>query len=289
MSTPFGFVSSSASEPTPAANALLARVEEAGLNASAPPQQLLYDGWLLRFSPGKAKRARCVNALAAGHLPLQEKLDYVRQLFAQHKLPAIVRVTPFAQPAGLDTELAAQGWRQFEDTRVMTADLSVLQGDDAISMRLLGKNALETRMDIAHTGLKLERPSVTAFADIVGTLRGSPAEQRRAHAQRLAASPVPFEPFALNDARGVAVACGQIARECALVGVYDVFVREDARGKGIAGALTAAMLRHAAQQGARTAYLQVDANNTAARAVYSKFGFADAYGYWYRSLEEHIE
>ncbi|MFM2397946.1 MAG: hypothetical protein RL341_103 [Pseudomonadota bacterium] len=286
MSTAYGFASTPATH-----HALLARVEEAGLNASAPPQQLLYDGWLLRFSPGKAKRARCVNALAAGHLPLQEKLDYVRQLFAQHKLPAIIRITPFAQPAGLDAQLAAQGWQQFEDTRVMTADLAGLQGsqgDSAVSMRLLGPNALETRINSALATFKLERPTVTAFADIVGTLRGSPAEQRRAHAQRLAASPVPFEPFALNDARGVAVACGQIAREGTLVGVYDVFVREDARGKGIAAALTAAMLRHAIAQGARTAYLQVDANNTAARSVYTKLGFADAYGYWYRAIDPDV-
>ena len=38
--------------------ALLSRVEDAGINASAPPQQRWLDGWLLRFSPGKAKRAR---------------------------------------------------------------------------------------------------------------------------------------------------------------------------------------------------------------------------------------
>ena len=51
----------------------LARIEDAGLNASAPAQQRLLDGWLLRFSPGKAKRARCINALSAGRLPLAEK------------------------------------------------------------------------------------------------------------------------------------------------------------------------------------------------------------------------
>ncbi len=45
---------------------LLARIEDAGLNASAPPQQRVLDGWLLRFSPGKAKRARCVNAIGVG-------------------------------------------------------------------------------------------------------------------------------------------------------------------------------------------------------------------------------
>jgi len=47
---------------------LLSRVEDAGLNASAPPQQRWIDGWLVRFSPGKAKRARCVNAVAPGFI-----------------------------------------------------------------------------------------------------------------------------------------------------------------------------------------------------------------------------
>lgn len=41
----------------------LRRIEELGLNSSAPPGQLLYDGWLLRLLPGQAKRARSVNAV----------------------------------------------------------------------------------------------------------------------------------------------------------------------------------------------------------------------------------
>ena len=46
---------------------LLSRIEDAALNASAPPQQRWVDGWLLRYSPGRAKRARCVNAVALCH------------------------------------------------------------------------------------------------------------------------------------------------------------------------------------------------------------------------------
>jgi GNAT superfamily N-acetyltransferase len=290
MATAFGFAY------VPATNHVsLARIEEAGLNAAAPPQQLLYDGWLLRFSPGKAKRARCVNAIAPGLLPLAEKLTHAQDFFARHKLPTMVRITPFSQPQDLDAQLHALGWQQFDDTRVMTLDLSAfadLEGDRAISMRVFSQNALEMTANIASAisrySLNLEQPNVMAFADIVGTLRGSPAEQRRAHAQRLAASPVTPEPFALTDARGVGVACGQVAREGTLVGVYDVFVREDWRGKGVAAALTTRMLTHAVKQGARTAYLQVDANNTAARAVYTKLGFADAYGYWYRAIDPAV-
>ena len=54
---------------------LLSRIEDAGLNASAPPQQRWVDGWLVRFSPGKAQRARCINALAPRRFaPWSEKL-----------------------------------------------------------------------------------------------------------------------------------------------------------------------------------------------------------------------
>ncbi|HNK16945.1 MAG TPA: hypothetical protein PLG92_01095, partial [Piscinibacter sp.] len=82
---------------------LLSRVEDAGLNASAPPQQRWVDGWLLRFSPGKAKRSRCVNAVAPGRMPVAHKLALCEPVFAQAGLPLIVRITPFSEPAGLDS------------------------------------------------------------------------------------------------------------------------------------------------------------------------------------------
>jgi hypothetical protein len=54
--------------------ALLARIEDAGINASAPREQRWVDGWLVRLSPGKAKRARCIQAVAPGRLGIDEKL-----------------------------------------------------------------------------------------------------------------------------------------------------------------------------------------------------------------------
>jgi ribosomal protein S18 acetylase RimI-like enzyme len=45
------------------------------------------------------------------------------------------------------------------------------------------------------------------------------------------------------------------------------------------------MLARAAEQGARHAYLQVEGDNAAARAVYQGLGFADAYAYHYRTPE----
>ena len=104
---------------------LLSRIEDAGLNASAPPEQRWLDGWLVRFSGDKAKRARCINAVSVGRTSVANKLALCSALYAQAKLPLVVRVTPFSQPANLDAQLADLGMPKLDDTRVMvTASLA---------------------------------------------------------------------------------------------------------------------------------------------------------------------
>lgn len=242
---------------------LLGRVEDAGLNASAPPEQRWLDGWLMRFSPGKAKRARCINAVAEGRLPLDERLRWAAEAYREHGLPLIMRITPFTAPAYLESALADRGWRSFDDTRVMLwAGMSPIPPAD------------------------LAPQSVTPleYAEIVGALRGSPASQRMAHARRLLASPVPYQGFVVRDGTEV-LACGQFAREADLAGLYDVFTAPAARGRGLARRLCTWLLARAASEGARHAYLQVEGDNHPARAVYHRLGFADAYRYGYRTPE----
>ena len=245
---------------------LLSRVEDAGINASAPPQQRWLDGWLLRFSPGKAKRARCIQAVADGRLPLDERLALCSQVFAEAGLPMVVRLTPFSRPSGLDDHLAALGWQLLDDTRVMVAP------------------ELPQRADPLPQGLRLEMLDAAGFAETVGELRGSPAGQRAAQGQRLALSPVPYQGWVLRRYADAAVlVCGQTATEADLVGLYDVFSHPEARGQGLARWLCTTLLAQAWAAGARTAYLQVEAGNAPARAIYHRLGFDDAYAYHYRS------
>ena len=246
---------------------LLSRIESAGLNASAPPQQRWLDGWLVRFSPCKAKRARCVNAVAEGRLGVAERLAACEAVFERAALPAIYRITPFTRPADLDRILEARGLRRFDDTRVMAlADLSRLAPPS------LG-------------ALTLHRLDHTAFAERVGGFRGSANAQRTAHAERLVNSPVPYSGFELRDAGGVSVACGEFALEGELVGLYDVYTVESARRRGLAGLLCRHLLAAAVARGAWHAYLQVEGDNHAARAVYQRLGFVDGYAYHYRTRD----
>ena len=54
-------------------------------------------------------------------------------------------------------------------------------------------------------------------------------------------------------------------------------------GRGVATAILGQLLAWAWDHGSTHAYLQVDANNHRALAVYRRFGFATAYTYHYRA------
>ena len=250
-------------------DALLARIEDAGINASAPREQRWVDGWLVRLSPGKAKRARCIQAVAPGRLGIDEKLALCLPLFAAAGLRAFVRITPFSEPAGLDDHLAARGMERIDDTRVMVvASLNPFVADSGV---------------VAPGSARIDSAGADEFAEWVGLARGSPPLERHAHAERIAAAPVPRHNVLARDERGVVVACAQVVIEGKVAGLYDVFTAESARGRGYADRLCRHLLGHAARTGARVGYLQVDAANEVARRLYHRLGFVDGYGYHYRT------
>jgi len=241
---------------------LAQRAELAGLNASAPPQQAHIEGWLLRLSPGKAKRSRCINALAEGTLPLDDLLARCKASFDAAGLPLIVRVTPFSQPADIDAQLEAKGYFSFDAADVMVLDkLPVVSRETS----------------------RLQPLDSTAYAELIGALRESSAIEITAQSERVAASPVPYQGFALRDADGNLLACGQMAREGTIAGLYDVFTPAERRGQGHGNRLCASLLQQAARDGATEAYLQVSSDNEFAKRLYAKLGFRFAYRYHYRS------
>ena len=244
----------------------MSRVEDAGLNASAPPQQRWLDGWIVRYLPGKARRARCINAVSVGCLPLDDKLAMAAEVYREADLPMIFRLNRFTHPVYLDSELSDRGYAQVDTTRVMVLPTLTSSRSGALpgSCHWADLNG-------------------AAFADAVGALRGSSAAHRQGHALRLQYSPVTYQGYAIRrDVDGAVLACGQFAREADLVGLYDIHTLDSARGKGLATMLCEHMLSISALQGARTGYLQVDSENEAALQVYRRLGFADAYEYHYR-------
>ncbi len=245
-------------------DSLALRAELAGLDASAPPQQADIDGWLIRLSPGKAKRSRCINALRQGTLPLDDLLARCQQAYDAAGLPLAVRVTPWSQPADLDLLLAARGWAAFDAADVMLLDRLV--------------------PDTAPAMLQALDPA--AYAATIGGLRGSTVTAIAAHAERIASAPVRYQGLALRDEHGALLACGQMVVDGDLVGLYDIASAVPRQGHG--ERLCRALLALAHAQGARQAYLQVGSDNAVAQRLYARLGFVFAYRYHYRSPEREL-
>ena len=248
---------------------LLARIEEAGINASAPREQRWIDGWLVRFSPGKAKRARCIQAVAPGRLPIDQKLARCLPVFAAAGVRPCVRITPFSEPAGLDRRLAEMGMERLDDTHVMVAP-SIARPQ---ALPAVGPAAQAAR---------IESVDGASFARWIGEARGSSALERSSHEERIVRPAVPHRAFLAFDSDGTPVAGGQAVTEDDITGLYDVFTLPARRGQGFAERICRHLLDDAVEAGATIAYLQVDAENESARRVYRRLGFEDAYTYHYR-------
>ena len=240
------------------------RIEEIGLNNLQSRRQLLYDGWIVFLSPGRAKRARSVNAFYGSTLPLAEKIARCEALYARSGLPALFRITPFVHPGSLDAALAARGYVEFEPTLVMTASL----------------DAPPVCPHLAD--LEMTAPLPETFVDVVGSMRGSPPSQRAAHLERIAQSPHDIRPVvAYRDGRPVA--SGVLSVEDDVAGLFDIVTEPALRGRGIGSEVVGTLLARAWERGVRTAFLQVGEQNASAISIYRRFGFETCYHYHYRA------
>jgi GNAT superfamily N-acetyltransferase len=242
------------------------RIEELTLNSSAPPGQLLYNGWILRLLRGKAKRARSVNAVYASTVPLARKIAYCERLYRDAALPALFRITPFSQPRELDGELERRGFARFDPTAVEYApiDRGLPAEPDAQPMEL------------------------SSWVEAVGQLRQSPIAHRSAHLARLQGMPLAMRAVAVKS-QGRILATGLAIIEDDCVGLFDIITADEARRQGHAKRIVASLLRIGWDLGARHAYLQVQEDNVAARRLYAQFAFEEKYIYWYRGRPGDLE
>jgi GNAT superfamily N-acetyltransferase len=241
----------------------LARIEDAALTASQPREQAFYDGWLLRYANGKAKRARSVNPISPGNLPLAVKLAYCAGFYARHGVPFMLRLTPFSQPPDLDDALARLDYTAAEDTRVMAAPIAEVP-------------------PLAAPEAPLTTLARSEFGAVFAALHGLDPVRAEVERDRFARGAGEGIYLVVRD-DGRPVACGSAVIDGALVGVFGMVTAATHRGRGLATRLVAELLQRARARGCTTAYLQVEAGNAPARHAYRRFGFRDRYAYWYRT------
>jgi ribosomal protein S18 acetylase RimI-like enzyme len=238
------------------------RIEEASLNAWPALQQILFDGWILRFAKGYTKRANSVNPLYGSNVDVHEKIDVCEGLYSEKGLPSVFRLSPLSSPTDLDQVLASRGYQRADPTLVLHLDL---RGDEIQTL---------PRGDLRAEWLD-------DWMDLFRRFSESSIGKHETHKEILSA--IPSKPLlaSLVDSRQP-VACGLGVLENRYLGLFDLITDPAQRNRGYGTQLVSGLLRWAQERGAQHAYLQVMSLNQPARHLYAKFGFEEAYRYWYR-------
>ncbi|MEW1659985.1 GNAT family N-acetyltransferase [Streptomyces sp. NPDC093707] len=225
--------------------------------------------WELRASGGFTRRANSVLPLGDPGVPLDEALTLATRWYADRGLPALITVATGRPDANepLAGELAARGWRDEAHTSVRTAALAPLADTDSPQKGPEGTSrVLLSRQPDAGWLALYNRAGGTATDAALAVLTGGPS--------------VWFAQVAAPD--GGTAAIGRLAVDGRWAGFAAVETAPARRRAGLATLVMAALAERALDEGASAAYLQVEADNAGALALYDGLGFTEHHGYHYR-------
>jgi ribosomal protein S18 acetylase RimI-like enzyme len=215
-------------------------------------------GWRLNASSGQSMRINACWPLAAPDRDPEAALDAVETWFAQRDLPPRFKLTDgVVAPADLAGRLAARGYASCKTTLVMLGPTG--GGGDA--------------------GVRLSDTPDATFEAVFTATAGNP-EDGRERLEALGRIPAPAR-FARLDIDGAPAAIGASAIGGGYAGIFGMRTVPDHRRKGLARRVLRALLAEARDLGADRAWLQVEADNAPAIALYADEGFEPGYRYSY--------
>lgn len=215
--------------------------------------------WEVQAASGFTRRANSVLPLGDPGLPLDGALDVVRRWYGDRGLPAYIQTATGAEGTqeSLCAELERRGW-----VREVTAELWI--------------GALAPVADLAEAeagGVVLAREADEAWL----------ARYQRKGIGEVALKVLADGPsvwFASVPGEGAApAAIGRCVVDGRWAGFAAVEVDPRQRRRGLATVVMAALARRALEEGASAAWLQVEADNAGARALYAGMGFGAHHAY----------
>ncbi|MGA1802088.1 GNAT family N-acetyltransferase [Rhizobium sp. HT1-10] len=241
---------------------LVRRLEAVGFRAW-PASSVQYDGsWQVRLTAGHpSKRLNSIVPLdPSDHRDVAIRLEKAQRKFEAYGRPLVVRETPLAPPV-LMTLLREANWEAFEETIVMTCDLVDVVLPDTLD--------------------HLPTHDVGRYVDASLLVDRSDPALKPALAEVVSGIKPPSGLFVIEDPEAGAVATTLCVQDNDLAGLMSVSVAPEYRRKGFGIEIVASALRWARARSARTAWLQVSADNLPALNLYAGIGFCEAYRYRY--------
>jgi ribosomal protein S18 acetylase RimI-like enzyme len=243
---------------------LVRRFEAAGFRAW-PAGDVHYDGtWVIRLTAGhEAKRLNSVNPLDPSDLnDLDNRIARAGERFDAAGRPLTFRLSPLAGEK-LEKHFDALGWDTIRPSLVMAMDLTQRA------------SAVEDALD------QIPLKDVERFTSAAMAVHGLGPAGRAGLGDIIRAIQPSVGLFAL-EAEDHPLASAICVQDNDLAGLFEVATEVNSRGKGYGRRVVLSALKWARSRGARLAWLQVEASNEVAIALYRSIGFEAVYGYHYR-------
>lgn len=236
-------------------------IERATLEAVVPDRMDELPGWLLPVFDGTVGRARCAVPLSHG-APRLDLATQVEQVYIGQGYPPAYRLPDLPAFEPLHTDLEERGFVRQQPTLTLHGRVG-----DLLSVHAGPVGDLTSVPDAQWMAMFLG-PGL----DPVDGASRSRALGRALHTR-----------FAsVRDAQGVTLACGAAGFGHGWLSVHGMRTAADHRNRGLAGRVLLTMAQEAARRGVERVFLQVDAGNEAALALYRRAGMTLAwrYAYW---------
>jgi N-acetylglutamate synthase len=240
-------------------SATFAELARATARAWQPVESEPLGEWTLRAADGFTRRANSALPLGDPGLPVAEALTHVRAWYAARKLPAYIQTATGAEGTQelLCAALDRHGWHREVSAEVRIAALAPI-GD------------LDADVSAVRLSRTVEEPWLRRYQRF----------QEAGPAVRSVLASGPSVWFASVAGTGeVPAAIGRLVVDGRWAGFMAVEVDPDQRRRGLATSVMTALARQALDEGASAAWLQVEADNDGARALYDGMGFASHHHY----------
>jgi len=242
--------------------ATVRRYEAAGFRAW-PAAAVHYDGtWVIRLTAGHpAKRLNSVNPLDPGDIQhIADRIGRASRRFDAYGRPLTFRISPLSGP-DLSNHLDKEGWSSFDESLVMRLPLADAQLDPAMD--------------------QIPLKDISRFIGALLKVNGSDVSLRPGLSEIIGAIQPEAGLFALEEG-SEALATLICVHDGDLAGLFEVATDKSVRNQGHGRNLIRSALKWARLRGAREAWLQVEAGNVPALALYRSMGFEEVYRYHYR-------
>ena len=226
-----------------------------------------YQGWIIHWHDAVTWRANSV--LPIGELSdvlLEDAIDHVINFYKEQNTPPAFKITEESKPEDLDETLDEMGFQTRMITHVQTMPISDLTClDPRVGVDLL--RVTDESIDSLIHRSKRSEFALEVRRDIIHRIEGGKKIAR-----------------VMIDGQIAGVGLGVVEED--MLGLFSIRTLPEYERRGVAWSISCALAMWGEENGANTAFVQVEAENKPALALYGAMGFETKYTYWYRILED---